>query len=127
MESDICQSPIVKQAIVVGRNCQCTGCLTSLDDKYSSSLSPDEIVSAVRDAVDRANTRCPKHSFILPRMVKILPPSASITMTAKGTIMRRKTELDFKDVIEDLYAGLIKKSTTDKRKTKTGFKKESKL
>jgi hypothetical protein len=55
-------------------------------------------------------------------MVKILPPNTLISINVKGTVMRKQAELDFKDVIEDLYAGLFKESTTSKQKTRTGFK-----
>jgi hypothetical protein len=90
-------------------------------------LAPDEIVSAVYDAVARANKECPKHSFILPQMIKILPQSTLIPVTDKGTLMRKRAEIELKDIIDDMYNGLFKEPTTAQGNNKGGIVRKSKL
>jgi thioester reductase-like protein len=106
IENAIRASPIVHQVLVVGRNRQYTGCLVSVNTGLAHTMSPIELMDAVHIAVKEANIDCPKHSAILPQMVKILPLDKTIPITEKGTVIRKKAETEFKDMIDKLYEKL---------------------
>jgi thioester reductase-like protein len=107
MESAIRQFPIVSQVAVIGSGRQLTAALVSLDTQYALNMTPEEMINAVHDAVKEANKECPNHSTILPQMVKILPLNKQLPSTDKGTVMRKKAELQFKDVVEKLYKNFL--------------------
>ncbi|KAI7904874.1 uncharacterized protein BX663DRAFT_431462 [Cokeromyces recurvatus] len=107
MESTIRQSPVVKQVAIFGQNRQCTAALVETDLEYAIRLGPDEIIAAVHEAVKEANAECPSHSIILPQMVKILPFNKSLPSTDKGTVMRKKAEKMYKDIIDKLYKDFL--------------------
>jgi thioester reductase-like protein len=107
METAIRQSNVVSQVAVLGHGRQCTAALVTIDLDSSMNLSPDEIVSHVHDAVKEANKECPSHSTILPQMVKILPFNKSLPSTDKGTVMRKKAEQNYKDIVEKLYKDFL--------------------
>ncbi|KAI9485924.1 MAG: hypothetical protein EXX96DRAFT_592819 [Benjaminiella poitrasii] len=107
MESTIRQSPIVKQVAVFGQDRQCTAALVEIDLDYAIRFGPEEIIAAVHEVVKEANVECPAHSVILPQMIKILPFNKSLPSTDKGTVMRRKAEVIYKDVIDKLYKDFL--------------------
>ncbi|KAG0889686.1 hypothetical protein G6F33_012846 [Rhizopus arrhizus] len=107
IESTIRQSPMVKQVAVLGHGYQCTSALIEIDLDYAINYGPEEIIIAVHEAVEDANKECPSHSTILPQMVKILPFSKSLPSTDKGTVMRKKAEAMYKDVVEKLYKDFL--------------------
>jgi thioester reductase-like protein len=107
MEAAIRQSPMVKQVAVLGHGYQCTSALIEIDLEYAINYGPEEIITAVHEAVEDANKECPSHSTILPQMVKILPFSKSLPSTDKGTVMRKKAEAMYKDIVEKLYKDFL--------------------
>ncbi|KAG1142262.1 hypothetical protein G6F37_012672 [Rhizopus arrhizus] len=107
IESTIRQSPMVKQVAVLGHGYQCTSALIEIDLDYAINYGPEEIITAVHEAVEDANKECPSHSTILPQMVKILPFSKSLPSTDKGTVMRKKAEVMYKDIVEKLYKDFL--------------------
>jgi hypothetical protein len=124
MESTIRLCPIVRQVIIVGRNRQCTAAFINIDIDRIASLSPDEMIIIVHEAVKQANKECPNHSVILSRMVKILPFNKLLPSTDKGTVMRNKAELDFKDVIDKLYDDLLKEPNASQEKNASTWSRE---
>jgi thioester reductase-like protein len=107
MEATLRQSPVVKQAAVLGQRRQCTAALIEIDMQYAFKLNPDQITAAVHEAVQKANDNCPSHSVILPQMVWILPFNRTLPSTDKGTVMRKKAAAEYADVIEKLYKDFI--------------------
>ncbi|KAI8987327.1 hypothetical protein BDF20DRAFT_814613 [Mycotypha africana] len=107
MEATIRQSPMVKQAAVIGQSRQLTCCLVEIDMEYAMHYAPDEVINAVHKAVEKANKDCPSHSTILPQMVKILPFNKSLPSTDKGTLMRKRVEALYGDMIEQLYRNFL--------------------
>ncbi|CEI92072.1 hypothetical protein RMCBS344292_06345 [Rhizopus microsporus] len=103
METTIRSSPMVKQVAVIGHGRQCTAALVEVDLEYAMNYEPGEIISSVHEAVEDANKECPSHSTILPQMVKILPFSKHLPSTDKGTVMRKKAEAIYKDLIDQMY------------------------
>lgn len=108
MEASIRQSAIVKQVAVIGHGRQCTADLIEIDMDYAKRVSPDEIVSTVHVDIKRSNKECnSKHSIILPQMVKILPLQRMLPCTDKGTVMRKKAEVEYIGIVERLYEDLV--------------------
>jgi thioester reductase-like protein len=107
MENAIREFPIVDQVAVLGHGRHCTAALICLDVDHALDLSPDEMVAAVHEAINAANKDCPNYSNIVPQMVKILPLRKKLPTTDKGTVMRKKAELFYKDIVEKLYKDFL--------------------
>ncbi|KAL9551294.1 hypothetical protein MBANPS3_004319 [Mucor bainieri] len=112
MEATIRQSPMIEQVAVIGHGRQCTAALIQLNANLAKCSSSEEIYKAVYDAVKEANTECPNHSKIFPQMVKILPSDQELPTTAKGTIMRKKAEMVYHDIVEKLYRDFLEGPTS---------------
>lgn len=103
MESTIRQCPSIKQVVIIGENRPATAALIEINMNYAICYGPEEIVSIVHAAVNDANEECPRHSIILPQMVKILPFNKTLPSTDKGTVVRKRAEAEYIDIIEELY------------------------
>ncbi|KAI8886999.1 acetyl-CoA synthetase-like protein [Backusella circina FSU 941] len=103
MESTIRQFPVIDQVAVIGHGRQCTAALICLNEDHALDLSPDEMIAEVHEAINAANKDCPNFSKIVPQMVKILPLRKKLPTTDKGTVMRKKAEIFYKDIVEKLY------------------------
>lgn len=103
MEATIRQSNMVKQVAVLGHGRQCTAALIETDMAHAIKFTPNDIISAVQDAVKDANKDCPSHSTILPQMIKILPLNKTLPSTDKGTVMRKKAEASYQEIVDKLY------------------------
>ncbi|EPB93060.1 hypothetical protein HMPREF1544_00134 [Mucor circinelloides 1006PhL] len=119
MEATIRQSPMVQQVAVIGQGRQCTAALIQLNRDYAERFGPEEIIATVHAAVKEANLECPGHSKILPQMVKILPFNKVLPSTDKGTVMRKKAESTYQDVVEKLYKDFLE-GPTSRTKTNAG-------
>ncbi|GAN04860.1 L-aminoadipate-semialdehyde dehydrogenase [Mucor ambiguus] len=109
MEATIRQSPMVEQVAVIGHGRQCTAALIQLNAELAKGISDEEIFKAVYDSVKEANNECPNHSKIFPQMVKILSLDQKLPTTTKGTIMRKKAEMAYQDVVEKLYKNFLER------------------
>ncbi|KAG2233404.1 hypothetical protein INT48_007434 [Thamnidium elegans] len=119
MEATIRQDPIIKQVAVIGHGRQCTAALIEIDMDYAKRVSPEEIIMTVHLAIKRANEECfNKHSVILPQMVKILPFEKTLPFTDKGTVIRKKAELEYIDIVEKLYKDFLQGPSRDFDKSK---------
>ncbi|KAL9553202.1 hypothetical protein MBANPS3_003393 [Mucor bainieri] len=116
IEATIRQHPMVQQVAIIGHGRQCTAALIQLNKEHAECFSPEEIIAAVHAAVKEANQECPSHSKIFPHMVKILPFNQALPSTDKGTVMRKKAESSYQDVVEKLYKDFLQ-STTSRAKT----------
>lgn len=119
MEATIRQSPMIQQVAVLGQGRQCTAALIQLNRDFAESFGPEEIIATVHAAVKEANLECPGHSKILPQMVKILPFNKVLPATDKGTVMRKKAESSYQDVVEKLYKNFLE-GPTSHTKTNAG-------
>lgn len=113
MEATIRQSPMVKQVAVLGHSRQCTAALIEIDMDHAIQYAPGDIISAVQAAVNEANKNCPSHSTILPQMIKILPLNKTLPSTDKGTVMRKKAEAAYQDVVDQLYKDFFEGPSRD--------------
>lgn len=107
MEATIRQHPTVKQVAVLGQGRQCTAAIIQVDMDFAINSGPEDIISDVQAAVKEANKDCPSHSIILPQMVKILPFNQTLPATDKGTVMRKKAEAAYHDLVEKLYKDFL--------------------
>lgn len=118
MEAVLRQSPLIKQAAVLGHGRQCTAALIELDTQVAFDYSPDEIIDRVQLAVKEANTQCSNYSVLLKQMVKILPFSKSLPSTDKCTVKRKMVEKMYSKEVEALYqnflTGLSSKNNTNR-------------
>ncbi|KAI9030908.1 hypothetical protein CLU79DRAFT_785955 [Phycomyces nitens] len=112
IEATIRQCPIVHQCAVFGQGCQCTGVLVELSPDECQKYAPDEMVNLVYSAVQKANKEAPSHSMILKQMIKILPLNKTLPATDKGTIARKKSNEQYKDMIDKLYEDFLTASTS---------------
>ncbi|KAI9030907.1 hypothetical protein CLU79DRAFT_694734 [Phycomyces nitens] len=103
IEATIRQCPIVHQCAVFGQGRQCTGVLVELSLDECQKYAPDEMLDLVYSAVQKANKEAPSHSMILKQMIKILPLNKTLPATDKGTIARKKSNEQYKDIIDKLY------------------------
>ncbi|KAG1445794.1 hypothetical protein G6F56_009790 [Rhizopus delemar] len=107
MENTIRQSPVVYQVAVLGHGYQCTSALIEIDMKVAINYGPEEIIALVHEAVEDANNECPSHSVILPQMIKILPFNKSLPSTDKGTVIRKRAESMYKNLVETMYKNFL--------------------
>ncbi|KAK4510129.1 Origin recognition complex subunit 2 [Mucor velutinosus] len=120
MEAAIRQHPMVQQVTVIGHGRQCTATLILLNKEHAECFDPEEIIAAVHAAVNKANLECPGHSKIFPQMVKILPFNQTLPTTDKGTVMRKKAESAYQDVVKRLYKEFLE-GTSSGTKTNSGY------
>ncbi|KAI8329172.1 hypothetical protein EDC96DRAFT_612369 [Choanephora cucurbitarum] len=117
IEAILRQSPLIKQAAILGHGRQCAAALVELDTQVAFDYSPDEIIDRVQLAVKEANAQCSNHSILLKQMVKILPFSKSLPSTDKCTVKRKMVEKMYNEEIEALYrdflSGLSAKDDVD--------------
>ncbi|CEP11935.1 hypothetical protein [Parasitella parasitica] len=119
MEATIRQSPMIEQVAVLGQSRQCTAALIQLNRDFAERFGPEEIIATVHAAVKEANLECPGHSKLLPQMVKILPFNKTLPSTDKGTVMRKKAESAYQDVVDKLYRDFLE-GPTSHTKTNAG-------
>ncbi|KAI9250966.1 hypothetical protein BDA99DRAFT_469417 [Phascolomyces articulosus] len=103
MEHQINTAKVVKCCTVLGENRQCTATLVELELEQAMKYRPEDIISQVHEAVERANTAAPSHSMILPQMVYILPLNRHLPKTLKGNVVRKRAIQEYKEEIEKMY------------------------
>ncbi|CAF1213026.1 unnamed protein product [Adineta steineri] len=113
MELVIRQHCIVERVVVLGHNRLCCAVLIQLNIEEASKHELCEIEKQVLTAVNAANKDAPSHSQIVPAMVKILPMSKRLPITAKGNVIRKLADLEYKDIIEKMYEEFLNMSKTD--------------
>ncbi|GAA5849618.1 hypothetical protein JCM9279_007290 [Rhodotorula babjevae] len=100
------ESPYVKDAIVFGVERTQTGALVILSDIIDPSTPRDELVKLVAPAVELANSEAPSHSRLTEEMLVFLPADTVVPRADKGSFIRRKVYVSFKDVIDKAYSDL---------------------
>lgn len=107
IELAIRQHRIVEHAAVLGHQRLCCSVLIQLNIEEAFKYELREIEEQVFEAVRDANCAAPSHSHILPAMIKILPMSKRLPVTAKGNIIRKQVELEYGSKIEQMYEQFI--------------------
>lgn len=101
IESDLRDSPLIKDALVFGAGKMHTGCLIIPKD---DSLTMNDLW----DAIMFANKRAPTFSRLEKEMVIILPSTDTFVMTDKSSVIRAKTNKKYESLIEAKYQSFEK-------------------
>ena len=106
IESTLCTSQLIHDAVIVGDNMQCPAALIFLTTS-AESLPKSEQAAKIWEAVTNVNESCPSHARLERDMIKLLPSSeaSKIQKSSKGTVMRGRFAADFEMEIKQLYEG----------------------
>ncbi|KAI0108507.1 acetyl-CoA synthetase-like protein [Daldinia grandis] len=104
MEGTVRESPLVRDALMVGNDCLVPGLLV-FRSTAAAGLSNDEFIEAIRPYVDRANNIADEFARITPDMIVLLAAGIEYPVTDKNNIIRAAAYARFENVVEDLYAG----------------------
>ena len=103
MEITIRRHPIVEQAVVIGHQRFCCSVLIQLNIEEAFKYEFHEIEQKVFDAVQDGNIDAPTHSRIVPALIKLLPMNKRLPVTSKDNVIRKKAELEYGPLIEQMY------------------------
>ncbi|KAF8610848.1 acetyl-CoA synthetase-like protein [Ceratobasidium sp. AG-I] len=109
MESEIIKSPLVRAAVMFGRERNQTGVLIELDDsKFDSSNHVDhkKVIKQIWPFVEKANHDTSTHSRLVKRSIIFSSPDHPLPRTPKGNVSRAASLDMYKDEIEAMYAHL---------------------
>ncbi|GAB1528524.1 hypothetical protein RhiTH_011718 [Rhizoctonia solani] len=112
MEGEIGMCPIVRSAVMFGRERNQTGVLIELEESVSSMYDTQEGRSKTIDEVwpfiERANQTSATHSRLERRTIIFVDPARPLPRTVKGGISRPGALKLYGSVIEEMYLGLEK-------------------
>ncbi|CAE6436771.1 unnamed protein product [Rhizoctonia solani] len=116
METEIVKCPIVRYAVMFGREQNQTGVLIELEesssDLYRTKQSRVKALEEVWPFIERANQSSPTHSRLEKQAVIFTDPARPLPRTPKGTVSRSATlKLYARDVL-DMYLELEEGSGT---------------
>ncbi|KAM3498782.1 hypothetical protein MY10362_007915 [Beauveria mimosiformis] len=100
-------SPLVEEAVVVGVGRTVPGLLlvpATREEKEEGEGDGERLVERVWPLVEEANGVVPGHAEISRDMVRVLPRTARLPRTDKGSVMRQRVYTEFASEIEGLYA-----------------------
>ncbi|KAM3589820.1 hypothetical protein VKS41_000674 [Umbelopsis sp. WA50703] len=100
--------PVIRNCAVLGQDRPATAALVQLNVQVAMTMAIQDILNIVEEAVDAANSSAPSHSrLVYPDMVYVLPMKDELPITDKGTLLRKRVELQYKQLIEDMYQRFI--------------------
>jgi thioester reductase-like protein len=103
LEDALATSPYLDDVLIFGNNRPFPGALL-LRSKQSSSMSDQELLSAIRIQVEKMNSETQDHARIPFDMLIPLPhQDQPLEKSSKGTVIRRAAESRFENVIESAY------------------------
>lgn len=110
MENEIAKSPLVRHAIMFGRERNQTGVLIELEEsastKYDFRKDHASLVEEIWPYIEHANQTSPSHSRLDKSTIIFVDPAHLLPRTAKGTIARAAATRSYGHQIEDMYAML---------------------
>ncbi|KZT51231.1 putative aminoadipate reductase [Calocera cornea HHB12733] len=106
IELTLRQSPNISDAVVFGAGRAQVGALIILAEKLSPSATRDELYTLVRAAVELANSKAPSHSQLAPEALVYLPYETLLPKADKGSFLRPKVYVQFKETIDNVYSVL---------------------
>ncbi|KAF8738313.1 Male sterility protein, partial [Rhizoctonia solani] len=112
VQGEIGMCPIVRSAVMFGRERNQTGVLIELEENVSSMYDTQEGRSKTIDEVwpfiERANQTSATHSRLERRTIIFVDPARPLPRTVKGGISRPGALKLYASVIEEMYLGLEK-------------------
>ncbi|KAI9298108.1 acetyl-CoA synthetase-like protein, partial [Neoconidiobolus thromboides FSU 785] len=105
IEQTIMDCPYVDKCLVYGRGKLNNCCLISLNYDNIKKIPLLKVHNSIFEQIEKANQDCPSHSRVLTDLVAILPleMDKGFEVTAKGNVIRKKSEVVFKEEIEQVY------------------------
>ncbi|PRP79220.1 NRPS-like enzyme [Planoprotostelium fungivorum] len=117
METSICASKYITDAIVFGENRPYTGLLLF---PSSPDMKKEEVLEKVWPTIVRTNEISPSQSVISRGMVVVMPHGTIFPKSAKGSIQRPAAYKQFEQVIEKAYVDYEQgHSSTEKKNIPT--------
>ncbi|KAI1136211.1 acetyl-CoA synthetase-like protein [Hypoxylon sp. FL0543] len=102
MEGAIRESPLVRDALMVGNDRLVPGLLV-FRSTAAAGLSDEEFIKAIQPYIDSANRIADEFARITPDMIAPLGADVEYPATDKNNIIRAAAYARFEDVIESLY------------------------
>ncbi|KAI1416078.1 acetyl-CoA synthetase-like protein [Hypoxylon sp. FL1857] len=103
MEGTIRESPLVRDALMVGNDRLVPGLLV-FRSAAAARLSDEEFIEAIQPYIDRANRIADEFARITPDMIAPLGADVEYPATDKNNIIRAAAYARFENVIENLYS-----------------------
>ncbi|KAF8840152.1 acetyl-CoA synthetase-like protein [Paxillus ammoniavirescens] len=107
MEAAVASSPLVKGAIMFGRERNQVGILIEPQPEYIVDIMDDKAVAEFRNkiwpVIEEANMTAPAFSRIFKEMILIASKSKPILRTHKGTLQKKATVKVYETEIDALY------------------------
>ncbi|KAJ5593482.1 hypothetical protein N7537_010386 [Penicillium hordei] len=104
IEGHVKQHPLVDEAVVVGVGKATPGLLVLRSEKAGSYSLPDEdYLDAIWPSIEEANSHAEAFAQISRDMVAILPYTAKLPRTDKGSMVRAQVYQQYAELIETLY------------------------
>ncbi|KAI5478357.1 hypothetical protein MNV49_005208 [Pseudohyphozyma bogoriensis] len=119
------QDPAISEAIVFGAERTQAGAIILLSENADPKLSREATLALIAPAVKFANAAAPTHSRLSEELIILLPFGTAIPRADKGSFIRRKVYVAFKEQIDRAYAALEGDDGVDeKEKKKVGSVEE---
>lgn len=113
LEAAIAISPHLDDVVIFGNGRPYPGALL-LRSAQSSHMSDQELLEAIRPAVEKLNSESQDHARVPDHMLVPLPQqNQPLEKSSKGTIIRRAADARFEDVINGAYNAQESEGTVD--------------
>ncbi|KAF9261013.1 acetyl-CoA synthetase-like protein [Marasmius fiardii PR-910] len=101
LESFLRQDPLIRGAILFGKDRPQVGCILELADPQAY-LGNEKVWDGVWPTIEKMNASVPPHSRLSKEMIIFADPKRPFKYTAKGTARRQAILQDYKDEITEL-------------------------
>ena len=95
-------SKVIRRALALGHSEPCVGLLVEVHEGYDPASA--SIRAKIWETVQRVNSRYPKHSKVMERMIYILPRGSPLPVTPKGNVKRNEACRLFSSEISNLFS-----------------------
>ncbi|KZM23113.1 uncharacterized protein EKO05_0008302 [Ascochyta rabiei] len=112
LEDAIATSPHLDDVLIFGTNRPYPGALL-LRSEQASGMSDQELLDAVKPAIERINRDSQDHARIPSDMLIPLPHQDPLEKSSKGTLIRRVAEARFEEVINRAYDEQVSDESSD--------------
>ncbi|KAF3034708.1 putative secondary metabolism biosynthetic enzyme [Didymella heteroderae] len=102
LEDAIATSPHLQDVLIFGTNRPYPGALL-LRSEPASSMSDQDLLDAIRPAIEKLNRDSQDHARIPHHMLVPLPHQEPLEKSSKGTLIRRVAEARFEEIINRAY------------------------
>ncbi|KAK9459459.1 L-aminoadipate-semialdehyde dehydrogenase [Lipomyces oligophaga] len=104
MEKVLDSHSLVRHAMVCGKGYFQTALLIEPDWETVKGMTEEEIVEALWPTVEQANEKGPGHAKIFKTHIGFTTPDKPMSVTAKNSLMRKRTVDNYEKEIAEIYA-----------------------